>query len=312
MIVYSVPPERCPASETAVALGMFDGLHRGHLAVLNALVNESNGVAACVFTFSTSVSRPPSKAPVRLLSGQMRDELLSGLGISYVFEPEFSDFKDMPAEVFAKDFLCGYLNAKKIFCGEDFHFGKNAAAGAGELRAMLPETVQVRMIPAVEDSGGKISSTRIRGLVQDGDMPEAGRLLGRAFTVDFPVEHGRKLGRKLDWPTINQPFPDDFAVPRFGVYASVTIVDGSPRASVTNVGVKPTVGGSRVLAETYIQDYSGDLYGRRVKVGLLKFIRAERKFESLEALRNQIEIDSEQAGKFVEASLKGGYTCTIY
>lgn len=297
MIVYDTLPEHSPAPCTAVALGMFDGLHLGHTAVLNALGKEHHAAASCVFTFSIATGKPDAKTGVHLLSRAMRDRLLEGFGVDYVFQPEFSEFRDMSPPLFAKNFLAGYLNAKTVFCGEDFRFGKNAAASAADLQELLPEGVAVRIIPTVHALGGVISTTRIRGLIQSGDVKTAAELLGRPFTIDFAVEHGRRLGRTLNWPTINQAFPGDFVVPKFGVYASVTTVGGVRRASVTNVGVKPTIGSSHILAETYIQDFSGDLYGLNIPVELVEFIRDEKKFESVDALKEQIGNDAEQAAK---------------
>lgn len=302
MTVYDTMPEKCPATRAAVALGMFDGLHRGHLAVLDALragTSGNTGEAPCVFTFSTERGKPDSKTVGQLISRRMRDGILEDMGIRYVFQPEFSDFKDMPPELFARDFLLGYLNAGTVFCGEDFRFGRNAAAGAADLRELLAGMADVRIIPMLRVNGGAVSTTRIRALIREGDMRTAAELLGRAFTVDFPVERGRMLGRTLDAPTINQVLPGGFVIPRFGVYASVTRIDGRRYPSVTNVGVKPTVGSERVVAETYIQGFSGDLYGREVPVELVDFIRDERKFPDLGELKKQIEKDAEKAAEMI-------------
>lgn len=309
MTVYHTLPEKCPvqSADTAVAIGMFDGLHRGHMKVLNALVERldeadekqfgnkkppvSQNQGRIVFTFATNSGRPDSKTSGHILSERSRDAILEDMGIDCVFEPEFSDFRDMSPETFVKDFLCGYLNARFVFCGEDFRFGKNASASAGDLRLLLPEGARARIIPLVRDDGGAISTTRIRALVQSGDMQNAARLLGRPFSIDFSIEHGRRLGRELGVPTINQAFPDDFVRPRFGVYASETVIADKRYASVTNVGVKPTVGSDRVLAETYIEGFSGDLYGQNIPVEFAAFIRDERKFESVDDLFAQIRED---------------------
>lgn len=295
MTVFHNLPRKCPAQATAVALGMFDGLHIGHMSVFNALVKQLRGTGAteslsvCVFTFSTDNERPDAKTYGRILSERSRDEILAGLGVEYVFEPEFSDFRDMSPEEFVKDFLVGYLNAKLVFCGEDFRFGKNAAASAEDLKKLLPHGAKAEIVPLVSDEFGTVSTTRIRELVRAGDMRNAAKLLGRPFSIDFTVEHGRRLGRELGVPTINQALPDNFVRPRFGVYASVSLIGGERYASVTNVGVKPTVGSSHVLAETYIEGFSGDLYGQNIPVELVEFIRGEQKFESVDALFAQIK-----------------------
>jgi len=150
----------------------------------------------------------------------------------------------------------------------------------------------VTVLPPVLQEEQPVSSSRIRVAMMEGEMEQAAKLLGRPFTIDFPVVHGRRLGRMLGTPTINQPFPPDFVLPKFGVYASFAEVDGKRLHAVTNVGIKPTVGSEVPLAETYLADFSGNLYGRRVPVSLLHFLRPEQKFDSLDALKNQILTDA--------------------
>lgn len=293
MTVYNNLPKQPPGFPAAVALGMFDGLHRGHLAVLEALVKESalSGLTPCVFTFSTNRLRPVKKEEGRLLSQSMRDRILKDLGIACVFQPEFSDYKDFSPERFVREVLTQGLNAKFVCCGADFRFGKNAAAGADNLKELLPAGISAGIIPVMRDHGGAISTTRIRALLRDGDIGTANKLLGRPFAIDFKVVHGNKLGRTLEYPTINQIFFHDFTVPRFGVYATVTTVNGKRFSSVTNVGVKPTVGSNRTLSETYIQGFSGDLYGQCVLVEFIGFIRGERRFSGIAELHRQIQAD---------------------
>lgn len=298
MNIYENLPSNVSGA-SAVALGMFDGLHRGHMAVLETMSLEAaaRGLAPCVFTFSTNEARPNAKSAGHLLSIPERNAIFKKIGVADVFQPEFLDFKDMPPVRFAEDVLLTRLNARFICCGEDFRFGKDAAAGVTDLRDMLPPDVTVKIVPTVFALGGAISTTRIRELIRAGDMDAAKALLGRAFSIDFEVIHGRRLGRTLDAPTINQPFPEDFVIPRFGVYATIAAVDGVRRASVTNVGVKPTVGSDRVLAETYIQGFSGDLYGQNIPVEFVRFLRDERKFSDIDELRRQIQIVNELAAE---------------
>lgn len=292
MTIFKNLPDKFTEAGTAVSLGMFDGLHRGHFAVLNAMNARANGLKTVLFTFSTDTAKPEAKTNLHLLSVRMRDKLLCGFGVDCIVEPEFASIRDMTPEEFAKDFLLGRLNAKMVFCGEDFRFGKKAAAGADDMRKLLSGAAELVVVPVLCEGGEAISTTRIRGLIQNGDISKANELLGRPFAIDFTVEHGRKLGRTWGLPTINQAFPENFVVPRFGVYASTAVIGGTEHVSVTNVGVKPTVGSSHVLAETYIQNFSGDLYGERVPVKLMEFIRGERKFGSVEELKAQIEADN--------------------
>ncbi len=295
MKIYHDLPEKLPSPQIAVALGMFDGLHLGHLAVLNALKEQAGTTATALFTFSTKDGRPPKKTNLHLLSESMRDCLLESLGIDFLLQPEFSKFRYMQPEDFVKDFLVGYLNVTKIFCGESFRFGKNAAAGIEDFAKLMPSNTELCVVPVITSKGMPISTTRVRELIQAGEIEAANGMLGREFAIDFVVVHGRKLGRTLGLPTINQAFPADFVVPKYGVYASTCIVDGVRHKSVTNVGMKPTVGSDHVLAETYIHDYSGDLYGKNVIVRFVRFIREEKKFDSIEELKAQIERDKEKS-----------------
>jgi riboflavin kinase/FMN adenylyltransferase len=274
-----------------IALGLFDGLHLGHMAVINAMLDMSGDFSRCVFTFNTDTARPGAKAVSRLMSQSSRDAILKAAGVSSIFEPPFEDIRGIAPEAFAKDILAGKLNAAHVFCGESFRFGKGAAATAKDLPALLPSGCEAHVVETVNAGGGPISPTRIRGLVEAGDLKAAARLLGRTFFFDFAVIEGNRIGRTLERPTINQRFPKDFALPRFGVYASAVTVGGNRHRSLTNVGVKPTVGGSDILAETYIEGYSGDLYGASVPVGLLEYMRPEEKFASLGALKTQIGLD---------------------
>ncbi len=294
MTVCTHLPETPPAP-CAVAVGLFDGLHRGHMAVIEAMTSLPGIFARCVFTFSTDSARPDSKTGKRLLSRGARNRLLEAAGVELVLEPEFEDIRELSPEVFAAEVLTKRLNAAHVFCGESFRFGKGAAASAKDLERLLPPGTRAHIVPTVSADGGSVSTTRIRGYVEAGEMQLAASLLGRPFMLDFPVIKGNRIGRTQGWPTINQAFPESFTLPRFGVYASVTTVDGERFKSVTNVGVRPTVGSGGVLAETYIKGFSGDLYGRHTPVELISFIRPERKFASLDELREQIYKDLQQA-----------------
>jgi len=286
-----------------VALGLFDGVHLGHRAVLDTMLAcaGSSGLAPLVFTFSIGKHIPDAKhGMTRLMSEDMTFALLEGMGVSHVAAPDFGEFRGLSPAAFVKDVLAGGLGAARVVCGYDYRFGKNASGGADALSRLCGELgVSVEVIPAVAADGAPISSSRVRALIQEGDIHAANNLLGRRFAVDFEVIAGRKLGRTLDWPTINQPFPVDFTVPRYGVYATLTHTHGKIHSSITNVGVKPTVGSDTVLAETYIRGFDGDLYGGRVKVEFLRFLRPERKFSSLEELRAQIACDAQEASLVV-------------
>ena len=203
----------------------------------------------------------------------------------------------MTAEEFVERVLAGICHAKKVCCGFNFHFGRGGRADSAALAELCEARgIRAEIVPAVMADGAPVSSTRIRGLIAKGFVEEAARLLGHPYGYESEVRHGRQLGRELGTPTVNQKIPKDFVLPRFGVYASKVYFDGHEYYGVTNVGIKPTVGSSEALAETWIPEYHGrDFYGEQVKVDLHWFIRPERKFESLRALRDEIMRNAEQA-----------------
>lgn len=287
-----------PQKDTAVALGFFDGVHLGHVEVIRTAVSyKQASLAPCVFTFTAGRTAPAGKkGSNRLISEHEKYALLKELGVQYVAAPDFSEFMELSPEGFVRDILVSVLRAKAVCCGENFHFGKNAAGDIHEL-ARLCELyhIELRVCPAVMLRGEVVSSTRIRECIRRGDVQAAALLLGRPYSLTAHVVQGRRLGRRLRFPTINQHFPEDFELPRFGVYASFVWAEGRWHAAVTSVGVKPTVGSDRPLAETHIFDYDADLYDRTVRVALLQFLRAEQKFDTIEALRAQIARDVQTA-----------------
>ena len=281
---------------SAVACGYFDGLHIGHAAVIGEAVRQAKeqGVCPSVFTFTMHGAHPGGKpAGCDLITDRKKYHMLEKWGVKAVLAPDFSAFMGMGPERFVDEVLVGGLHATVICCGADFRFGSGASGDVallGELCAARGVTLDV--VPEVDYGGERVSSTRIRALLGRGDVETAAALLGRAFSYDFEVVPGKRLGRTIDSPTINQRMPEGFVRLRHGVYASVTLAGGALRPSVTNIGLRPTVERSdAVNSETYIYGFSGDLYGREVEVRLLRFLRDEEKFPSVEALKAQIQAD---------------------
>lgn len=294
-----IPQQR----NTAVALGCFDGVHLGHAQVLeNALKGRRRGLSPAVFTFASGGGDCAcAKRAKQLMSQSMKEGLLSRMGFDSFYAVDFVSVRGMEPEAFVEKVLFRALRAKEVFCGFNYRFGKDGRGDTALLRRLCRRYgIRAEVSPAVLSGDIPVSSTWIRDAVAQGDMAQAQALLGRPFAIDFKVAQGNRIGRLLGTPTINQPFPPGFVLPRFGVYGSAVTVCGKRYHGVTNVGVKPTVGSDTPLAETWIAGFDGDLYGRRVVVELLGFLRPEQKFESLDALKNQIHSDAERAKKLLE------------
>lgn len=282
-----------PQPPCALALGTFDGLHLGHMAVIRQAkaAAQTLGLAPAVFTFSQSPSGSPA-----VVTARDKRLLLESAGIARMYPADFSSLKDMDAEAFVLNVLFSSLNARQLSCGSDFRFGRGAAGDTALLAGLCQSRgVSLSIVPPVNLEGQKVSSTRIRQAVEAGDIPRANRLLGRPFGFSLEVIHGNHIGTGLGTPTINQALPGNFVLPRFGVYAAWCRIGGKYYYGVCNIGVKPTVGSDRVLAETWMPDFSGDLYGKRVRLFLLDFIRPERKFSSLDELKKEIRQNAAQA-----------------
>lgn len=279
----------------AAALGIFDGVHRGHRAVIGETVKtaEEQGLKAAVFTFRTDSVSEGGKVLERscIMSEEEKERRLRELGVEYIFSPPFSELKDMSAEDFVRIVLRNRMRAQAVVCGEDFHCGKGASCDVkllDELCRKYGITLKT-VAPVPDENGEKISSGRIRRLIAEGDIYEAERLTGTGYVFRSRVINGRHLGRVLGFPTINQHIPQYMQLPRFGVYAARVEIFGRSYNGLANVGVKPTVTDSGdILCETYIFDFDEDIYGLDVRTELLRFIRDEKKFSSESELKAQV------------------------
>ena len=293
---------------TAVALGFFDGVHRGHRRVIEKAVEMAAGrLTPAVFTFTMQKTGPAKKQNAgEITTLEQKIRILQSMGVLKIYAPDFLDFCGLSGEAFVQQILKEEMDAAAVCCGKDFRFGKGASCGAADLRRFCKaEGMECAVLDEVMDEGKAVSSTRVRQAIADGEMEKAAELLGRRYCLDFLVEHGKALGRKLQFPTINQPIPPEMVLPRFGVYATMAVVEGKIYAGVTNVGVRPTVEkGMAPRAETYLIGFSGDLYGRAVPVQFLSFLRPEQKFHSVEALREQIGRDAVKAAQIVKKALQ--------
>lgn len=289
----------------SVALGLFDGVHKGHRAVIAAAVKkaEENGLKTAVFTFDTATVSSKDISGSCIISEAEKERRLKECGAEFVYSPNFADIKDMSAEEFVRDIAVKRMRAAELVCGEDFRFGKGAVCGVDELKEICGQYgCGLTIVPVVPDENGeKISSGRIRKLIAEGNVGLASQLMCGDIVVDMPVISGNRLGRTIGIPTVNQHFPDEQQPPRFGVYASEIYIDGKKYHGISNIGVKPTVTDSgAVLCETNIFDFSGDIYGMNIRVVLLGFVRSEKKFSGLDELKAQINSDIENIKKSFE------------
>ncbi len=279
----------------AVALGVFDGLHIGHRAVLSAVCGHLSPEQ--LTATGVSIVGVPKGDGGRLLTPEREIQLLETLGTDEWIELAFEEICDWSPERFVHEMLHDTLHAQLVACGYNFRFGKDGQGDTDTLRRLCePLGITVIEVPSVERDGQPISSTRVRRAVAEGDMQTALQLLGRPFTVELPITSGDHRGRRWGTPTLNQVFPDGYAVPRYGVYASLVLIEDKQYRAVTNVGVHPTVGGlAKPQAETWIQDFDGELYGQTVSVQLIRFLRDEARFDTVEALTAQIAADAKAA-----------------
>lgn len=286
--------EIAPPDRAVVCLGTFDGVHLAHRMLLQAAKARARELEppapVAVFTFSEPPSDYLSNAPAGHLSSlDERISLLSQAGAEYVFLGKFPALRGLSPQEFAQRILCDACHAVLAVCGYNFRFGKGGSGGPEDLeKAGVP----VSVMNPVDLNGAKVSSTRIRTLLSLGDAEEAARLLTRPYRFAAPVLHGKTLGTALGAPTVNQLIPEGMVVPAYGVYITECEFDGQTYRGVTNVGVRPTVDrNGAVNCETHLLGFSGNLYGKIVRVSFLKRLRGERKFSSPEELANAIRED---------------------
>ncbi len=280
---------------SAVALGMFDGVHLGHRGVLEFVRKQKqNGLKPSVFTFATESVGVKHDASIRYLyPTDQKCRLLQKCGMERIYHPPFAEVCDMTGEEFVKTILVHRFSAGYVCCGRDFRFGRGAACTADDLRRFGERygfTVQIAEDVLMD--GQPVSSSRIRQYLLNGEIEQANALLGAPYTIEQIVVRGAQLGRTIGFPTINQVFAEGQLVPCFGVYASESTVDGVTYPSLTNIGIKPTVHyDGQPLAETHLIGAKGDFYEKTVSVSLLRFLRPEMKFSSVEELTAQMQRD---------------------
>lgn len=283
--------------EYAVALGTFDGLHSGHKAVLSNILKE--GLLPLVLTFDL----PPkiNQKSNLLMTPEDKIKALNKLGIKTEVM-DFNKVKDISPNEFLS-FIKKEYSPKIIATGYDFRFGKGAS-GDTSLIADFCKNNNMSYIctDAVLEDLMPVSSTRIRELIKTGEVKKASKMLGRNFAFSGEVNHGDERGRTIGFPTVNIAYPTELVIPKFGVYASLTEIDGKFYKSVTDIGVRPTFKTDFVISETNIMDFSSDVYEKNVTIHLVDFIREETKFSSLNELKSAIENDKKIAEEVLNLS----------
>jgi riboflavin kinase/FMN adenylyltransferase len=293
---------RAAHRDCVATIGNFDGVHLGHQAVLEALTGRARaaGLPSLVIIFEPQPMEffCPDQAPARLTRLREKLEAIGNFGIDRVLLIRFdAHFADVDAQEFVRGILVGKLAIRHLYVGDDFRFGKDRVGDFDLLRTMGKEAgFGVESLDTVAEAGDRVSSTRIREALQQGDLAHAERCLGRRYRICGHVAHGNKRGRTIGFPTMNVGLLRR-STPLRGVFAvQVLGLADRPLPGVANIGNRPTLAGDdRFLLEVHLFDFADEVYGRHVEVDFVEYIREERRFESFEALREQIGRDAERA-----------------
>lgn len=285
------------AEPTVVSIGKFDGLHNGHRKLVAEMMKyRRNGRRAAMFTFST----PPGtlvngRVQNVIMTNREREQLLEEAGLDYLVEYPFDEqVRSMEPERFIKEIIVGKMNAEVIVTGPDCRFGYQAAGNRELLEKLAPKYGYRYVVveKAKDDDYKIISSTYVRELLTEGEIAKANKLLGYPYYITGVVEHGRAIGHERLYPTANLMPEPEKQLPKYGVYVSRVTVCGKVYGGLTNVGKKPTIEGENPAGvETYLYDFSGDIYGNEMKVELIDFVRPEMRFDSIEKLKKQLDYD---------------------
>lgn len=284
-----------------LALGNFDGLHRGHLKIIERVMRGAveRGGTPVAMTFDPHPPRVvrPDKAPPLLMTMAQKLEALQREGIGCTAVVRFTrELSHWDPETFVRTALVEWLRVSEVWVGANFLFGHERSGNFTLLRALGQRYgFRAEKIDPVRYKEFVVSSTRIRRLVAEGRVDEAGALLGHSYYIDGTVVEGRRRGRDIGYPTANLNTENEL-VPPHGVYATTVTIDGIVRAGITNIGVRPTFGEStETVIETHVLNYEGDLYRHPVRLGFVQRLRDERRFENVDALKAQIDADARRA-----------------
>ncbi len=273
--------------KTALCLGSFDGLHKGHRAVL-CVPNEYYKVA---LTFKVPPKSVLNKENSLIMTFADKSRALKAFGINKVEVLDFLEVKDMPYDEFLT-FLKDKFNPSLISCGFNYRFGKSGLGSTDDLRKFCKENnIVFNLVDETRENGVTVSSTLIRKYLQNGEVERANALLFKPFSFTSAVVHGDKRGRTIGFPTVNQNYPNELVKLKFGVYKTKVLIDDKIFDGITNIGKRPTYETDYIISETYIKNFSGDLYDKELTIIPQKFLREEKKFSSIYELKEQIKVD---------------------
>ena len=289
-------------AKTVLALGMFDGMHLGHKKLIDTavLLAKHNKLQPACFTFSNHPQELFGGKVARLITNEERAKIMQRLGVERIEEVEFTrEIAGLSPERFL-DMLKERFDPQIIVAGYNYTFGKGKRGNAELLSKLAPQKdVGVAIVPAVTVGKQPVSSTRIRELLEKGDVSSVQLLLGRTYTLEGTVVEDRRIGRTIGFPTANIEPDLSRAIPMDGVYVSMAELGGEVLPAVTNIGTNPTVGGTERTIETNIFDFDGDIYGKELRVHFVKRLRPVMTFAGLDELKAQIAKDSAQARKYL-------------
>ena len=307
-LIPAIRPVDAPQG-SAVALGYFDGVHLGHRAVIGAAVRAAGRGSLCPAVFTFELPAGNTLKGGRILSPAIKHARMKALGVHWVMEPPFTEFCNLSPEQFVDEVLVRCLNARAVFCGDNFTFGAQAAGDVPRLQALCAARgIAVHVVDMAEYAGKTVSSTRIRAALEEGRLGDANAMLGDPYAIDWTVRHGKGVGTsRLGTPTINQNYPGGAMQPCCGVYLTRIRLEGRWWPSATGISRRPTVDapGAPVSCETYVPGFSGNVYGQNPMLEFYKYLCPIRKFDSLQALSDLITTAAAQSRAYFAGREEG-------
>ena len=301
-IVYA--DDNLVLKNSVVVLGNFDGVHSAHKMLIEKAKNvaRENNLAMVIYTFSEHPKKFFGSSVEILTTNNEKEKLFELLGADVlVYQKPDKDFLNLSPEKFVENVVVNKLDAKFVVVGKHYTFGAKAMGTSSALENLNKQYgIKTYVEELLKIDNQVVSSSEIRKYLKNGEISKANEMLGRDFSIEGEVVHGNHLGTGIGFPTANINFESDKIVPKYGVYAGKALVDDKEYNSIINIGIKPTVGGENPLLEAHILDVNADFYGKVITFRLLGFLRDERKFEDLTALKKQIDCDLEKAKEYFE------------